>query len=363
MADKKPASSGEEQPQDQSERERQRATLQRVLSKSKAKLSSGERQLMEDLVAELDLLHLRQSDLDRRFSETPALRDLIMLAQEEDDQEIGLTSKKKEAKSSAPSSGLARVPKEQGPPPEGPQRYDVTSSSVARVQLDVGPLQPAQQSRPQPPAKPRHATSRVAKKSEKEPVKPPRKAHAKPKASKPQPPPPRVAPRARQDPPPRVVSKPREKPPLKPRPAPRTTQTTSGKTSAPFRRPSLIPTVKRPNPDITVRKFVEAWNQKAFAAEFSCYARRTRTMDKDAYIERRMEVYLSETQQNPVTKVLGGILSKRVYGDNSEVLCERIIRENLDMEWSLRAQISSVDENLLKLLHRSGCRKETGEVC
>ncbi len=312
MRDKAKSDQISEQALEKGDREVQRSTLERVLSKTKAKLSPEERQSMDDLVAELDLLHFRQREMEQRLKDSPELKDLILLAQEEEDQEAkqslpkeqevepppaaggsqryDLTPYEKKGTPSLRRSGIARIPK--------PESSDAVGGVVLEPKLARDPSA-SQKETKSTPSKPTRKTEKVSQTVKKVTATP----AAQPSAS--------------------LSQTPESK--LPPAPSRSHKETPVPAASPGISRSHTTPD-QRPVPDLTVRKFIESWNQKAFTAEYACLAKRARSMDKDAYVDRRMDIYLSETQSTTVTQHLGAVHSKKTHGSRADILCDRIVK-------------------------------------
>ena len=311
---------------DPSERQAQREILEKVLKKSKINLSPEEKDLMNDLLAELDLLHLRKSDLENRLGTSTALKNLILLAQQEEEQEaLNLDAEPQEA-----ITEQASVETEESQP-EGTRRETDSTSAPSDKSLRSA----------------EKSTARVKRESDIGVTGVPSKP-SRPKSVRPR-------------------SRPKAQRSESPKPRPRPKEAT--RKSPPKRVPhsELRASIK---PEDIVAKFIEAWNSKAFAAEYSCFAKKSRIMEKDDYVERRMDIYLQETQEKPVTRTMGRILFKRTYGNNAEVICERIILEGEKErtlvenyflhfegdEWKI-VEVQSAPERSRKGVLRPLCRK------
>lgn len=329
MKEKRKSDDIPEEPLEGNEREIQRNALERVLSKTKAKLSPVERALMDDLVAELDLLHFKERDMDQRLKDSPELTELIMKAQEgqEDEEEhtlleelenpgdplpsgrFDLTPYEKQVVPRFPASGMARVPKgeaSKGKTPKESTRSQIAKSSDIRSTSDAVAPQKGRIRRPRgvPPESKKDISPT-----------PPKNAEA-------------VSPESK----------------AQPSNKPLSAQVRSEK-SVSTSQPSEVST-----PELTVRKFIEAWNKKTFPAEYSCFANKARTMDRNSYVERRMEVYLSETNTGPVTQQMGTIHSKRTHGGNAQILCDRIVNRTSTKDVFMENYSLCFEENEWRIL-------------
>ena len=76
-----------------------------------------------------------------------------------------------------------------------------------------------------------------------------------------------------------------------------------------------------------VRRYIDAWNHKAFAAEFSCFAPSYLKMSKEDYVDRRMATYLAYNRSGDFIQKLETVLKKHVEDNRAELLCLRSVRE------------------------------------
>jgi hypothetical protein len=81
------------------------------------------------------------------------------------------------------------------------------------------------------------------------------------------------------------------------------------------------------DPVDTVKKYIMAWNQKAFAAEFECFSPSYLKMKKEDYVERRMATYLTYNRRGDFKQDFGQVLKKHIEGNKAEILCTRMVRE------------------------------------
>jgi len=230
---------------DHADRQSQRETLEKLISKGKVKLSTKEKELMNHLLAELDLKELRSDEDTEEAEDERSLAELMTLLKE------------KKA-----SNG--------GPSVESPPKDDIEDVTLQAQQTP-------------PPTAPETIPERPS------PIQP--------------------EPVAIPEPPPEI-----EEEILSETPEPATEE-------------------EKPvdDPELTVRKYIEAWNRKAFGAEYACFSKELQTLNKESYVERRNSTHIKETRLKPVVQRVGIIHSKEFYGDNVEILCERVVRDGPKM--------------------------------
>jgi hypothetical protein len=88
-----------------------------------------------------------------------------------------------------------------------------------------------------------------------------------------------------------------------------------------------VPEKPKSDPIEVVRRYILAWNHKAFAAEYECFSPSLMKMSKQDYVDRRMAAYLSYNRGGDFTQNLETVLKTHVEGDRAEVVCLRTVRE------------------------------------
>ncbi len=88
-----------------------------------------------------------------------------------------------------------------------------------------------------------------------------------------------------------------------------------------------VPEKPKSDPIEVVRRYILAWNHKAFAAEYECFSPSLMKMSKQDYVDRRMAAYLSYNRGGDFTQNLETVLKIHVESDRAEVVCLRTVRE------------------------------------
>jgi len=88
-----------------------------------------------------------------------------------------------------------------------------------------------------------------------------------------------------------------------------------------------VPEKPKSDPIEVVRRYILAWNHKAFAAEYECFSPSLMKMSKQDYVDRRMAAYLSYNRGGDFTQNLETVLKTHMEGDRAEVVCLRTVRE------------------------------------
>ena len=80
-------------------------------------------------------------------------------------------------------------------------------------------------------------------------------------------------------------------------------------------------------PVAVVRRYIQAWNRKAFATEFECFSSTLVKMSKEDYVNRRMATFLTYNRRGDFSQEMGTVLRTHNDKNRAEVLCSRIVRE------------------------------------
>lgn len=276
-------------------KEEQKKILERLLEVDHQRLSPDELEMMQKLVHRLDEDSQRIRDM-RRKVEGKGTLDSVLAALQKD-------------------PALARYT----PPPVKPPEPSVPKP----------PEPPASAPKIEKPSKPVFSAQGPGL----EPPKPKQEPSAEPRTPRPKPwssvqPEPRPANR-RMTPPPgkpapdKPVVAPKEQEPEKP---PRPESSTGSKESEVILEVA-VPGQAKSDPVEVVRRYILAWNHKAFAAEYDCFSPSLMKMSKQDYVDRRMAAYLSYNRGGDFTQNLETVLKTRIEGERAEVVCLRTVRE------------------------------------
>lgn len=274
-------------------KEEQRKILEKLLDVDRAQLSPEEQLLMQKLVGQLESDTRRVKEFRKRVEGRGSLSDLIALLQQDTESFRKPPSEGvQEARPATPKKPLPLSEEQVFRPSASSQHLtkpkpwnEVVGRAKAESSGKVQPRKvdrsgisktPSSQAPPVPPAPVKPAPVKM------EPVKPepvqPAPAEAEPKL---QPLPPA----------PSSLSKPKY------------------------------------DPVEVVSRYIRAWNQKAFAAEYECFSPSLVGMSKQSYIDRRMAIYLTYNRDGHFQQQLGTVLKTHIDADLAEILCTRSVRE------------------------------------
>ncbi len=276
-------------------KEEQKKILERLLEVDHQRLSPDELEMMQKLVHRLDEDSQRIKDM-RRKVEGKGTLDSVLAALQKDPELARFTPPP--VKAPEPSA-----PKPQERPASAPRIEKPSKSGLSAPSPAVAPSKP----KLEPPAELR--TPRPKPWSSVQPETRPTNRRMTPPPRKPAAVKPSVAP----------VEQESEKPPQPEAP--------SGSKESEVILEVAAPEKAKSDPVEVVRRYILAWNHKAFAAEYECFSPSLMKMSKQDYVDRRMAAYLSYNRGGDFTQNLETVLKTHIEGDRAEVVCLRTVRE------------------------------------
>lgn len=281
-------------------KEEQKKILERLLEVDHQRLSPDELEMMQKLVHRLDEDSQRIKDM-RRKVEGKGTLDSVLAALQKDPDLARYTPMP--VKPPEPPVSRAAPHPASAPRIERPSKSSL-SKPVPEAQAPPAPSKPKME----PPADLR--TPRPKPWSEVQP-------EARPTSRRMTPAPvPKAAPV--RPPVPEVETKPEEPPQSQPPIHPEGSEVILE---------VAVPEKPKADPVEVVRRYIVAWNHKAFAAEYECFSPSLMKMSKQDYVDRRMAAYLSYNRGGDFTQNLEGVLKIHVEGSRAEVVCLRTVRE------------------------------------
>ncbi len=279
-------------------KEEQRKILEKLLDVDRNRLSPEEQLLMQKLVGQLESDSQRVKEIRKRIEGRGSLSEIISLLQQ--DREAIQRPAVQVVEEPAPPSAWEEppAPVREAPEKKKPRRrkpVPLSEESVVRPQP-----------KPEPTGKPKPWKEIIGAREAKVPPAAPAKPVARGKDTPPGPP---------QEAVPSVAAEPLPvdvKPAAEPEPV----------------APAAAPASKAKfSPVEVVKRYVRAWNLKAFAAEYECFSPAFIEMSKETYVDRRMATYLSYNRDGKFLQEMGTVLKTHLDGDLAEVLCTRSVRE------------------------------------